>query len=120
MAVPVIPATDLVNYIFSFPNAGAAGADPVLGGYPGQEVLLYLTQISSVVPMAGFQPMVSEYGPINTVLYDHPALILAMDLRLPAQGQSAVLTSTLNEADLAGLMIVINSVGTIVLPGLLA
>lgn len=118
MADPVIPSTDTINYVFGFGNAGLAGQDPVIGTLRGQEVLLYFTGKSSVEPLAGYQPMVSQPGPVNDALYDHPNLLFAIDLALPARGQSAILKTVFTAQEMANMMMVLDNYGTIITAGL--
>jgi hypothetical protein len=114
MADPVIPATEVVNYVFGFANAGAAGNDLAVGQLTGQEVLLYFTGVSSVVPLAGYQPMVTRPGPVNDALYNHPKLLFAMDLKR----NPPVLKTIYPAAQMAALMVVLSNYGTIVVSGL--
>lgn len=110
MADPVIPATDTVSYYFSFPSAGAAGSDPIVGEYSGQEVLIY-TQEDSTSPMAGFQSLVNQPGPINDALYDHPNLLFAICMQLyPA---STILKSVFSAEQMAALIVILSNYGTI-------
>ena len=115
MADPVIPATDTVNYVFGFANAGAAAHDPVVGAYRGQEVLLYFQNVSSVEPLPGYQPMVSQPGPINDVLYDHPKLLFAMDLKMTPP----LLKSVYSAAQMAQMIVILSNYGLLVPAGLL-
>lgn len=123
VAPPVIPATDSVNYIFSFSSAAAAAQDTVVGTYAANEVTVYFGFGSSapppnaVEPLAGYQPMISQPGPIIDALYDHPNLILAMDLALPFNGESAVLRTTFTNAQLAVMQLVLANYGTIITAG---
>lgn len=110
MADPVIPAGDRVNYIFQFSSTGAALTDPIVGSYPSVETLLF-TAPNTAIPMAGYQPMITQPGPIIDALYNHPNLILAMD---PSQGVNAVLATTLTDQQLATLSIVQSNVGTLI------
>lgn len=122
MANPVIPATDTVNYVFQFPDMGAAGQDTVVGTYTAQEVLLYFALSgpppNTVVPKSGYQPMISQPGPIIDALYNHPNLLFAIDLALPGRSQSAILKTTLSAAQMAIMMMVLANYGTIVTAGL--
>jgi hypothetical protein len=108
------PTSDLINYVFGFPNAGAAGQDTILGPYRGQEVLIYFPSFSSVKPLAGYQPMVSQYGPIISALYNHPNLLFALDLALSAKGQNPVLKSVFSNKLMAELILILSNYGTLV------
>jgi hypothetical protein len=41
MPIPVIPASDAVQYVFQFSDVSAALRDPVVGALPLQEVLIF-------------------------------------------------------------------------------
>lgn len=116
MAAP--QAGDTINYVFGFGNAGEAAQDPTVGRLTAQEVLLYFYLTSSVVPYAGYQPMVSQPAPINEALYNHPALLFALDLAQPARGQSAILKSVFSALEMAHMMMVLSNYGTIIVGGL--
>ena len=119
MADPVIPASDTVGYVFSFADAGAAAHDPVIGTYRGQEVLLFIANISTVVPLSGYQPMVSQPGPINDALYNHPNLLFAFDLALIARGEAATLKSVFSGDQMAQMIVILSNYGLIVPQGTL-
>lgn len=101
--------TDLVGYVFGFANAGAALANPTLDPYVGQEMLIFFPSVSSVVPVPGFQPMVSKYGPIIDELYDHPNLLFAFSFTVEPQ----VLTTVYTPEQMAEMVLVLNAIGSI-------
>ena len=107
MAAPGL--ADLVNYVFGFANAGTALANPVLQPYIGQEMLIFFPSVSSVVPVPGFQPMVSKYGPIIGELYDHPNLLFAYCFTVEPQ----VLKTVYTPEQMAEMVLVINAIGSI-------
>lgn len=117
--VPVVTAGDAVYYIFGFTDAGAAGRDPVVGTFRAQEVLIYFTLSSSVVPYAGYQPMVVQTAPVNPVLYDHPNLLMALDLANLTRGESAVLKTVFSAVNMANMQVLLDNYGTFIWPGLI-
>lgn len=111
MADPVIPATDTIFYVFGFPNAGLAAGDPQIGNYPGMELLLYLPSTSSVVPLPGFQTVVAQPGPINDTLYDHPALLFAIDMAQLGRGLSSILKTVFTATQMAEMIAIYDNIG---------
>jgi hypothetical protein len=118
MSDPVVPATDSINYVFSFTNAAAASYDAVVGvsgGLHSQEMLLFFKNVSSVVPLAGYQPMITQPGPVNDNLYNHPNLLFAFDL---AFTPSKVLKTIYTAAQMQQLVLILSNFGAIVTNGL--
>jgi hypothetical protein len=122
MPDPVIPASDVVRYVFGFTNAAAAAYDPVVGTYRYAEVLIFFgvsgPPPNSSVPVQGYNPMITQPGPIIDALYDHPNLLMALDLALPFRGQSAILKTVYTAAQMQVMQLVLDNYGTIVASGL--
>jgi hypothetical protein len=80
MADPVVLPTQTVNYVFGFSNSLGLSSDLVLGGMPGAEVIRFYFDRDTVTPLNrhGLDYMVSQPGPINDTLYNHPKLLFAL------------------------------------------
>jgi hypothetical protein len=118
MADPVVPSTDSINYVFGFTNAAAAAYDAVVGtssSFNSQEMLLFFKNVSSVVPLAGYQPMITQPGPVNDALYNHPNLLFAFDL---AFSPSKILKSVYTAAQMKQLVLILSNFGAILTNGL--
>jgi hypothetical protein len=67
----------------------------------GAEVLLFFADVSSAVPLGGYQVRVVQQGGINNALLQHPNLLIAFDLSLPNRGEAAVLKTVFSAEQLA-------------------
>jgi hypothetical protein len=111
--------TDLLDYIFRFPDAGAAQRDQVVGPYFANgaglnEVLIYQNG-DSVDAASGYWPMVSIAGPINSALANHPNIELINNRSLQIAGAPSVVAA---KFDVTATIIIANALGAYACSGL--
>jgi hypothetical protein len=94
---PIVPPSQLVDYIFMFGVAGQAANDPIIGPYLGKSGCnnVLLVDLTDDEIYGGYWPMISQYGPANETLYNHPSLRLAINRSLELQGEQSVLKAML-------------------------
>jgi hypothetical protein len=113
-----VAAGDTIFYIFSYPDAGAASRDTTIAGLTQGEVLIYFIPISTVVPMAGYQVLVSQVAPVNNTLLAAPNLLFAYDITQSGLNQPSILAHPgLTRAQLATITMILSNFGTLVLSG---
>ena len=105
---------DMIGYIFSFPDAGAAARDPVVGQYFFMNMDFYDTLVNSVTPFPGFFAMVNQTYPLVPALQTHPNVVL---IRNQSILEPTVLVNN-GLPDLAFLMIIAQGFCTYVVRGL--
>jgi hypothetical protein len=113
----VVTSRDIISYIFGFNYAGDAGLDPVVGPLPlQQEMLLYFLNISSATPMRGYQVAIVQYGPVNSVLLNHPALLLAYNLSAAYRGEPSLIRTVFSNDQISNLLLIATPFGPVAAP----
>lgn len=113
---------DLIDYVFQFPDQGAAGRDLIVGPYSRSkaggpfEILVFedVTQ-NSVTPLPGFWLMIATTA--NDALAGHPNVQLVNNRTLYSRGQPSVISSNLPTAHIA---VMFSTYGTYIPNGLSA
>jgi hypothetical protein len=117
VATPVISSRDIVSYIFGFNYAGDAGLDPVVGSLSQQqEMLLYFLNISSATPIRGYQTAIVQYGPVNSVLLNHPSLLLAYNLSAAYRGEASLIRTVFSDDQIRNLLLIATPFGPVATP----